>query len=294
MSLIAPISTETLDRPLADRPSRLASYVTATRVPREIVTRSGAGGSTLVIDRMALTGADARLVGHLAADEPPQNARILSELYLRSPDRGRCRSLTDEDLLSTPFATAPSPIADSSGGSLTDREGFTYWLVAARDERPYRELRWRRMKPSEPEGRGTPVSVREVVAALESYEPVRALTVRALERHAHNRALSLATLRSELQRLDSSRIVLNRGLREAVQAAVTSGELSLSQIAIRCGRVKRDAEGRVSGETSWLARRTGQISEAGRDGPTPWVHSKVLALIARKGLGIAPREVELG
>jgi len=27
--------------------------------------------------------------------------------------------------------------------------------------------------------------------------------------------------------------------------------------------------------------------------PTPWVHSDVLALIARRGLGLSPREVEV-
>jgi hypothetical protein len=31
----------------------------------------------------------------------------------------------------------------------------------------------------------------------------------------------------------------------------------------------------------------------GKPRPTPWVHSDVLALIARDGLGISPREVEL-
>ena len=48
-----------------------------------------------------------------------------------------------------------------------------------------------------------------------------------------------------------------------------------------------------SGETSWLARRIGQTPEAGQDQPTPWVHSDVLALIARDGLAMSPNEVEL-
>jgi len=87
--------------------------------------------------------------------------------------------------------------------------------------------------------------------------------------------------------------VLNRGLREAVQRKVARGELSMSQIAIRCGRIKHDKKGKQSGETSWLARRIGQLRESGMDRPTPWVHTDVLALIARAGLGIAPREIEL-
>jgi hypothetical protein len=35
------------------------------------------------------------------------------------------------------------------------------------------------------------------------------------------------------------------------------------------------------------------LPEGGRRTPTPWVSSDVLALIAREGLGLAPREVEL-
>jgi hypothetical protein len=101
-------------------------------------------------------------------------------------------------------------------------------------------------------------------------------------------------LRSELERMCASRIVLNRGLREAVLEAMKTRELSLSEIAYRCGMVKRDKRGNHSGETSWLARRVGIMPEGGESAITPWVHSDVLGLIARRGLGISPREVELG
>jgi hypothetical protein len=76
-------------------------------------------------------------------------------------------------------------------------------------------------------------------------------------------------------------------------ATIEHQGLSLSEIAIRCGRVKRDHRGNESGETSWLARRLGILPEGGRNAPTPWIHSDVLALIAREGLGVSPREVEL-
>ena len=56
--------------------------------------------------------------------------------------------------------------------------------------------------------------------------------------------------------------------------------------------MKRDACGNESGETSWLARRLGLLPEGGKERPTPWIHSDVLALIARRGLGLSPREVE--
>ena len=36
-----------------------------------------------------------------------------------------------------------------------------------------------------------------------------------------------------------------------------------------------------------------QTPEAGQDQPTRWVHSDVLALIARDGLAMSPNEVEL-
>jgi len=97
-----------------------------------------------------------------------------------------------------------------------------------------------------------------------------------------------------MERVQDSPIVLNRKLRETVLETTERQGLSMSEIAIRCGRVKRDAAGNESGETSWLARRLGILPEGGRDAPTPWVHSDVLGLIARDGLGISPREVEMG
>jgi len=137
------------------------------------------------------------------------------------------------------------------------------------------------------------VSVREAIACLESYEPIRTLTARALALHCGQRDVSSTVLRVELARVLQSPIVLNRKLRAVVLATVEREGLSMSEIAIRCGRVKRDCNGNESGETSWLARRLGILPEGGRDAPTPWIHSDVLGLIARCGLGIAPREVEL-
>ena len=127
---------------------------------------------------------------------------------------------------------------------------------------------------------------------LETYEPVISLSERAIAAHQADPDVSVAALAGELRRLSESPIVLNRGLREAVQAAVQNGT-SMSEVAIRCGRVKRDSRGTESGETSWLARRIGMLPGAGESEPTPWVHTDVLALIAREGLGVAPREVEL-
>ena len=135
--------------------------------------------------------------------------------------------------------------------------------------------------------------MREAIAGLENYEPIRRLTSQALTVHGTDKTVSTAVLRVELARLQESPIVLNRGLREAVIAAMERHGLSMSEIAIRCGRVKHDRAGNQSGETSWLARRLGILPEGGRETPTPWIHSDVLALIARHGLGISPREAEL-
>jgi len=135
--------------------------------------------------------------------------------------------------------------------------------------------------------------MREVIAALESYEPVRTHTLRALAANDGSHQLSTTVLRAELVRVQESPIVLNRRLREVLLSTVRREQLSLSEIAIRCGRIKRDRNGNVSGETSWLSRRIGVLAEGGQHRPTPWIHSDVLALIARRGLGISPREVEL-
>ena len=64
------------------------------------------------------------------------------------------------------------------------------------------------------------VSARDVVGALEDYEPVCALTRGAVARFRADRRVSVATLAVELRRVETSPIVLNRQLREAVLAAV--------------------------------------------------------------------------
>jgi len=266
---------------------------------RQIVARPGRAGSVLVLDRDAATLGDRRLVAHLAADEPPENAAIVSRCYLTQARRGRCRCrlLLPEDLATIPFAGDrhgdSTPTSVTVGNRAIDRLGRSYELERLQTGMSIPELRWCRRAP-EREAQGEPVSVREAIACLESYEPVRALTHRALELYDRDGAVSITVLRAELARIRESPIVLNRGLREAVLAAAERQGLSMSEIAIRCERIKRDSAGNESGETSWLARRLGLLPEGGRETPTPWIHSDVLALIARNGLGISPREVEVG
>jgi hypothetical protein len=275
----------------------LGRYLDRDGHAREVIASAGAGGSTLVVDRDGASGGDPRLVAHLGADEPAGNAALVCSRYLEDAARGHggCRALTAEDRALVPFDERhelDEAGPDTLAAEPVDRRGLAYSLELVPSAMSIPELRWCRRRPSAAHGRES-VSVREAIASLESYEPVRALTLRSLSLHDHGGTVSTTVLRAELARVHESPIVLNRRLREVVLATVARQQLSMSEIAIRCGRVKRDRKGNESGETSWLARRVGLLPEGGHDTPTPWIHSDVLALIARHGLGVSPREVEL-
>jgi hypothetical protein len=264
------------------------SYLTQNGL-RELVLINGGAGSRLLVDRRESDRGDARLLAHLAADEPDANADHVCREYLADPRRA-ARRLRRRDFSAPPEGRRePLSRAGFRPVLLTDAAGRRYGL---RISGTAGELRWHR----EPRGRGGALrclSAREVIGALEAYEPVCALTRAAVARYRSDRRVSVATLSLELRRIESSPIVLNRRLREAVLEAVSERGVSFSAIAMACGRVKHDSRGNHSGETSWLARRVGLLPCVPGAGPNPWVHSDTLALIARDGLGIAPREVEL-
>jgi hypothetical protein len=306
MSTIAPPSFGQRSG-LGNRPSRalttsLATYTTRSGERREILRLTGAGDTSLVIDRDCDGANNARLLAHLATDEPVDNARRISDMYLADTGTRPCRSLTSEDLQRAFGEGASSANAlangreDDEGASLAtalaDRHGVSYRLEVCADRGSISQLRWCRLAAQHGQ-RPKPVSVRHVIGALESYEPARVLTLAALARYADDDSVSVVALRGELERVSLSPIVLNRGLREAVEQALAGGEVTMSEIAIRCGRLRRGERGAVSGETSWLGRRIGLVAEAGHSQPTPWIHSDVLALIARDGLGLCPRDVEV-
>jgi hypothetical protein len=284
-----------------ERPARdqrpLGGYADGRGGLREVIACSGAGGTTLVIDRDRVTHGDARLVAHLAADEPATNATLICEHYLEDATARdcRCRRVTAEDALIAPFADRHEPCEQTRAAAQAapplDRCGRTYSLERVSGGMSIPELRWRR-HAGDRDAEHEPLSLREAIAALESYEPLCTLTLQALALHGDSGEVSTTVLRAELTRIRESPIVLNRRLRDVVLGAVRRQELSMSEIALRCGRVKRDRKGNESGETSWLARRIGLAPEGGHDTPTPWIHSDVLGLIARRGLGISPREVE--
>jgi hypothetical protein len=274
----------------------LGSYETPEgALTREIVSVRRPDGTVLVLDRLTDTLTDARLIARLAPEEPIENARVVCEMYLADETRGRCRLLTVEDYdpegNADPVtrvdlaALEQDPVPDAAARLHCIR------MIAPGDSFP--ELCWTR---SENPAQCAPfdvVTLRDVVAAVEDYEPARAMTVAALAAYGNDQLLSTCRLASELERVTCSPIVLNRGLREAVERKLASAELTLSEIAMRCGRTKRDRRGTLSGETSWITRRIGAAPEGGEAEPTPWVHSDILALIARDGLGMSPNEVEL-
>jgi len=268
-------------------PDVLGGYRDPNGSERELRCLRLSDASRLVVDWRIEARADARLVGTLASDEAPENARVLAGLYLADASRGRCRALRRADLSGSPPQQCDG--AHTPSEPLRDADRASYVITAVRCGEPYRELRWTRLPPDA--ANAELICLRHVLAALQAYEPARSLTAEAIARHEDDASVSICRLRAELQRVDASPIVLNRRLREAVLTRAARGD-SLSQIALRCGRVKQQAEGQCSGETSWLSRRIGLLPEGGQTEPTQWVHSEVLALIARQGLDVCPAEVE--
>ena len=282
-------AAERRDSGAGPRPADLGTYHDRAGRARTVIAHPGVGGSVLVIDQDAQTLTDRRLIAHLAADEPAVNARVVAELYLADATGRSARALDDRDWATLPGGREPPDEPAPPGpGELRDARGRGYRLAAVDDHRYGRQTRWVRRSGRL---RAESVSLRTVVGALEAYEPARALT-RAALRRAPNRSEVHAVAR-ELDQLERSPLVLNRALRDAVQQRVRSGELSLSCIAARCGRGKHSSTGLRIGDTTWLQRRLGVLPEHGSSEPTPWIHTDVLALIARDGLGVEPREVEL-
>lgn len=282
------------ETPAAVQP--LASYPDLDGRIRELVALPGSGGSVLVLDRDAATLCDRRLVAHLAADEPAENAALVCHRYLEDTRGHWCRQVVPEDLKITPFASPEHRPADDPAAidvQVQDARGRVYRLGPVLGNRTTAQLYWSHRRGRSDAREWEQAKLRDVVAALESYEPVRTLTEQALARHREDPSVLSTRLCGEFERLCTSPIVLNRALREAVLDAVERRGVTMSEIALRCGIVKHDRHGNPSGETSWLARRVGLMPEGGAQATTPWIHSDVLAAIARRGLGLSPREVEL-
>lgn len=285
------------ERPAVSVRAPLARYTDRHGNPREVIARQALAGSVLVVDRDAVSLNDCLLVAHLAADEPAENAELVCRDYLEDVRRrnGRCRGLTEQDALVAPIAEDAEPDRAVIGEIVAvDSLGCTYSLeLVPSAGMSIPALRWCRGEPRRMSDEPQPASLRDTIARIEDYEPMCALTQSALLAYRDDLEVSTSVLAAELTRVRESPFVLNRRLREVVLAALRREELSLSEVALRCGRVKRDSRGNESGETSWLARRLGLVPESGQNEPSPWIDNDVLALIARRGLGISPREVEI-
>jgi hypothetical protein len=122
---------------------RLGSYAAAgTGEARELVSVPGAGGGTLIVDRVARSLGDARLVARLTPEEPRENALIVCRMYLGDETRGRCRRLSAEDLdADASDASAASAPADAS---LLDAEGRVYRIREVSCHASLPEVRWTR------------------------------------------------------------------------------------------------------------------------------------------------------
>ena len=221
--------------------------------PRELVLIAGADGSRLLVDRSEPDHADARLLAHLASDEPDANARLVCRDYLHAGAR-HARALTRADLRSPPRGLARAPARGSVRAGRADRRRRPSLRAARR--RHAAELRWtREARPRA--GASRRVSARDVVGALEDYEPVCALTRSAVARFRDDRRVSVATLAVELRRVETSPIVLNRKLREAVLAAVRDAASASARSRWRAG-----ASSTTSAATT-PARRAGSRGASG-------------------------------
>lgn len=101
-------ATATPDPPVCEsapceRAPCLGQYVEdETQQVREIISLARPNGSVFVVDRLARSASDARVVAHLSSGEPPENASLIAEMYLADGGRrGRCRLLSADDLAST-------------------------------------------------------------------------------------------------------------------------------------------------------------------------------------------------
>ena len=210
----------------------------------------------------------------------------MCEHYLRDTAGHWCRRVTAEDLQVVPLGRQGTRPGSRSGGDTElDRAhrqaGTDIPAGALHDGMSIPELRWHRRSPTV--AGSEPVGMREAIASLESYEPVRTLTSKALALHRADPEVSTATLRTEQARVERSEIVLNRGLRRAALAAAATQDLSMSEIAMRCGKIRCDAKGQGKRRDQLAGPASG--ARAGRR----WWHAHAVDPHRRAGADRAPR-----
>jgi hypothetical protein len=298
------MATATLDRLAKGAPARrrrrraervLGAYLDAHGHAHAILAIKGARG-TLVVDRREGLDPELRVIAtldqedaRLALDRSRDQAQHVASLYVADKARGRCRLLCAEDLRA-PSPNGAPPAIDPFAAIGAGKARYRIAPLASRHE-GRRALRWRRICA---DGRpGRVATLREVVGALESYEPARAMTLAAIagtrQAGSDGERVSVCTLANELRNLERSSLVLNTGVREAAQRMVARGELTWAQIAHRCGQCAH----KQGGDSTWVQRRLGLKPDGGALTTSPWTLHSVLARIAREGLGLDPNSLGL-
>jgi len=197
-------------RPEAQGERHLVAFTDRRGAREVVVTQGGVAGSVLVIDR-AGQGGDRVLVAQLFPEEPSTNADLLAAIYAEDCQSRRLRCAGPEQpsaRQSGAAELAPSEPEPPQGGILQG-SGCSYGIELAETGMSVPELRWMR---TDPRGCSVAVSVRDVVAGIQSYEPVLSTTMRLLAHHGAG-DVSRSVLRAELTRVLESPIVLNRRLR---------------------------------------------------------------------------------
>jgi hypothetical protein len=182
-------------------PSCLGQYVSEqTGLAREIITLSRPDGSTFVVDCLAHTAKDGRVVAHLMASEPPENASIIVGMYLADDRKGHCSLLSTEDLARIRNASSRAGSATTvlKRSPLLDGDGYCYRILELSSAGSVPELRWARLRLHGDEDPPDPLTLRDLVGRLQDYEPAREADRRSarrlppghdlLHRHASQRA----------------------------------------------------------------------------------------------------------
>ena len=106
-----------------------------------------------MLDCLAGTLKDARLVARVAPDEPHGNARLVATMYVADPSRGHCGSLEAMRLDEPgPSETAAAVRTAPDTGVLVDAHGHTYAIRQLPVEDLGFELRWTRRPHGDPDG----------------------------------------------------------------------------------------------------------------------------------------------
>ena len=222
----------------------------------------GADGSRLLVDRREDDGGDPRLLAHLAAMSPtPTPGSSAASSWPRRPRVAR--ALRPSDFGAPPDGSRdPAEHRRSSRRPRPTPHGRRYFLRASGTPAGAALAPRRRAVAAAPRR----LSARDVIGALEAYEPVCPLTRAAVERFRADRSVRSRRSSVELRR---DRVEPDRPQPPAARGGARGGAehgVSLSAIAMACGRIKRDQPRQRLGRDE-LARPPRRAAAAGAGRP---------------------------